>query len=446
VEAFGGNKGYTWQIISGSLPPEFNPSYPGGPDYEMQIAYSSPPPYTVPGTHNFTVKVTDSSIPVQTAQKPLSIHVAGLAIDPAGPDLPPAIKGAAYSQTFTRQGGSTDYKWCIVSGMIPPGLSFTPSCPYCPSTTTGNNISITLSGTPTNAGSYGFTLKLTDGSGETPAEHYYKVDVSTSGVEIIKRLLKPMIKGVLYRNNPSVPATYQRMEAQSLKAVRVIYSATPGQVTWSSTPTDLLPWTGLTLTDTTLDTVDKISRAYIVGTIPMTESAGDYRFTANVNDSGSDSDSESDLMLRVLERKTLLLKSPPSSVQLPSDHTLKFVVFAEGGAPSTATGITADGSKVPYYNYDWSVTPVNSNSPALGTASGTTSPNKAEPETTTITFEEGSSIPVSGVYDVRFWARDVLRRENAGAAYEFVPATVRLRVNAPADVEKRPIKLRQEQF
>ncbi len=445
--AYGGNigtGGYVWEITSGSLPPEFSSANTGSPNYDLRITYSGSTPYTVPGTYNFTVKVSDESVPVQTAQKPLSIHIAGLAIDPPGPDLAPAVKGTAYSQAFTAQGGSSPYTWCIVSGTIPPGLSLADACPSA--STTGSSIS--FSGTPTNAGSYGFTLRLTDSSGnEEPAEQYYRVDVSTTGVEIIKKLLKPMVKKIKYSNDPATGATYQRMEAQSLAAVRAIYSTNVSQVTWSSTG---LP-SGLSLADKTLDTVDKISRVYIVGTIPIDETAADYPFTATVDDNGADSDSEADLVLRVLERKTLLLKAPPSSVQLPSDHKLKFVVFAEGGAPSNGVADTAlDGSSLPYYDYAWQVTPVpNTDSPALATSSGTGVPAtpSAQPYTLSITFNDAAGNPVTGTYDVTFWAQDYLRRTNASNPdYEFVPATVRLKVNVPEAVEKRPIKLRQEQF
>jgi hypothetical protein len=80
-------------------------------------------------------------------------------------------------------------------------------------------------------------------------------------------------------------------------------------------------------------------------------------------------------------------------------------------------------------------------------------PFDAKPRIMTITFKDGSTPrkPTYGIYDVKFWARDVLRRANpADSDYEFKPATVRLKVmkDAPGldkDAE-RPVKLRQEIF
>jgi len=53
----------------------------------------------------------------------------------------------AYSQTFTASNGNAPYVFSLVSGSLPPGLTFN---------------SGVLSGTPTTLGSYSFTIKATD--------------------------------------------------------------------------------------------------------------------------------------------------------------------------------------------------------------------------------------------------------------------------------------------
>jgi hypothetical protein len=346
-------------------------------------------------------------------------------------------------------GGASPYTWCLVSGSIPPGLSFTPSVPTCPSTATAS--SVTLSGTPTDAGVYSFTLKLADSGGETPAQHSYVVNVSSSGVTILDRILKPVVKGINYGT------ALLDMTPQYLQAINVVYSTYATDVTWSATG---LP-TGFSLQGKTFNTTTHASSVYLGGTIGVGEESRVYNFTASVDDGGSDSDGN-EFQLSVLDRKTLLLKGPAAAAVLPSGNQLNFTVSAEGGAPGETS---LAGKSVPYYNYAWLVTPVG-NTPVLDTADDTGDTPAPGPSQIPITFESGGE-PVTGTYDVTFWAQDQLVRDNppdvggspanhpwdtdTNDEYEFTPVTVRITVVAPAGqtLEKdtgRPTILKQEQF
>lgn len=67
--------------------------------------------------------------------------------------LPPMYVGVSFSHTFTVTGGVTPYgAWSLVSGAFPPGLSLDAN--------TG-----VLSGTPTTAGPYSFTVGIPDANG-----------------------------------------------------------------------------------------------------------------------------------------------------------------------------------------------------------------------------------------------------------------------------------------
>jgi hypothetical protein len=143
LSASGGTLPYSWSLSSGSLPNGLSLSSGGG--------ISGTP--TAPGTFNFTVQVSDSSSPTQTATSPLSITV-GTTVSPlsiTGSISPTATVGKAYSSTDQASGGTPPYTWSISSGQLPPGLSL--------AATTG-----TISGTPSQAGKYGFTLKVVDSS------------------------------------------------------------------------------------------------------------------------------------------------------------------------------------------------------------------------------------------------------------------------------------------
>jgi hypothetical protein len=69
----------------------------------------------------------------------------------------------AYSENITARGGSAaGYVWTVVTGSLPPGLTL--ASPNTPTTT--------LSGTPTLAGSYIFTVRVTDSNGSTDDQEF----------------------------------------------------------------------------------------------------------------------------------------------------------------------------------------------------------------------------------------------------------------------------------
>jgi hypothetical protein len=146
LRAEGGRKPYTWSIAEGSLP--------RGLDLAPQTGVISGKPTAI-GEYNFTVKVTDANGSVAT--KGLSIMVYNpITITTTG--LKPWTKDVGgYSETLQASGGDGSYTWSIVSGNLPNGLSLR-----------GNQIT----GTPTLAGDYTFTLRVTDGTGAYQEKEY----------------------------------------------------------------------------------------------------------------------------------------------------------------------------------------------------------------------------------------------------------------------------------
>ncbi len=160
LAASGGSLPYGWSVTSGALPPGLSLDPTTGGISGIPISA---------GSFGFTIQVVDSSSPQQTASATFSIAIAaGLSIATTG--LPGGAVGSAYSATLGASGGTTPYAWSVSSGALPPGLSLGVS--------TG-----TLSGIPTAAGSYTFTVTVTDGSSPPQSSSTsFTVVISTPGV------------------------------------------------------------------------------------------------------------------------------------------------------------------------------------------------------------------------------------------------------------------------
>jgi phosphodiesterase/alkaline phosphatase D-like protein/outer membrane protein OmpA-like peptidoglycan-associated protein len=109
----------------------------------------------VGGTSTISSSFTTDAAPVNLAITPTSNSTATV--------------GTSYSQTFTATGGTSPYTWSK-TGTLPPGLSIT--------TVSGTGV---LSGTPTTAGTYQFTVDVTDSVSGT-ATLVYTVTVGAAPV------------------------------------------------------------------------------------------------------------------------------------------------------------------------------------------------------------------------------------------------------------------------
>ncbi|MBS1829070.1 MAG: putative Ig domain-containing protein [Acidobacteria bacterium] len=147
LSASGGvNTGFVWSIISGSLPQGLTLSTAG--------VISGVP--AVNGTSTFTVQVTDGA--GATATRQLSIQIgAALTISPD--TLPGGSVGTAYSQALTASGATGALTWSVSSGALPGGV------------TLGAGTGL-LSGTPTAAGSFNFTVRVQDANNAAATKAY----------------------------------------------------------------------------------------------------------------------------------------------------------------------------------------------------------------------------------------------------------------------------------
>jgi len=216
------------------------------------------------GTYTFDVTVNDSS----TSDQQFTGATFTIVVNPPSPlaietpsPLPNGTVGKAYSIPLRAQGGQTPYVWTVSTGNVPPGLQV------------GSSGSLT--GTPTQAGNYSFTLTVNDATGQTDSVTYAIVIVSAFSI-----------------TTSSLPAG----------TVGVAYSAqinvtpTTGPYTFSVSPSTPLPG-GLSLSAASTTPASTLS-----GT-PTT--AGNFTFTIIAADSANHTANQS---------YTVTIAAPPITV------------------------------------------------------------------------------------------------------------------------------------
>jgi len=149
VVATGGQTPYTWTITSGTVPAGLCPSgCTTSTDTTMFIISGTP---TGQGPSQFTVQVKDAQ--GNTAQQALSINI-GVPLVITTVTVPNGTVGVAYSLPLGASGGTAPYNWSVINGTLPGGVSL-------------NAANGLLSGSPTTAGNYSFTVQVKDSSGAT---------------------------------------------------------------------------------------------------------------------------------------------------------------------------------------------------------------------------------------------------------------------------------------
>ena len=156
VTSFGGTgpTPYTWSVVSGSLPADMLLT----PSYGVYSAYVYGTPTTAQ-TSTFTLQVRDGQ--GDTARQAFTLTIdkpAPLVITFPSSCCPAGTIGTSYLQNFFLSGGVAPYTWSLASGQLPPGLSLAPSPPA------------SISGTPTTAGTFTFTVRVTDSKGAQATE------------------------------------------------------------------------------------------------------------------------------------------------------------------------------------------------------------------------------------------------------------------------------------
>jgi hypothetical protein len=162
--ASGGTTPYTWSA-AGSLPPGLSLNSGTG-------GISGIP--TAAGSFAFTVTVTDSTTTTpKTQSASLTITISAEALGPISCAVGTGTVGVAYEGGCSASGGTTPYKWSI-AGSLPPGLSLNSG--------TGG-----IGGIPTAAGSFAFTVTVTDSTTTAPKTQSasFTITISTTSSPVV---------------------------------------------------------------------------------------------------------------------------------------------------------------------------------------------------------------------------------------------------------------------
>jgi hypothetical protein len=158
--------GGTLSVVAGALPPglslpaTFGPSGPiiGGTATQQGIE----------PTYSFTVQGTgDQGQPLYQAYSIAVDQDAPLTIvlDSSGSTFYPGTVGQALALDFFVSGGAAPYTWTVAAGKLPPGITLQTFA----GPADANN---ELAGTPTTAGTFTFTMRLTDYSGQQATQRF----------------------------------------------------------------------------------------------------------------------------------------------------------------------------------------------------------------------------------------------------------------------------------
>ncbi|WP_430543087.1 putative Ig domain-containing protein [Xanthomonas sacchari] len=217
LSATGGTAPYSYSLATGALPAGLSLSAAG-------VLSGTP---TQAGSFVFTATVTDSTagVPGQ-ASRSYTLSIAAPTLTPGQPTLPAGTAGTAYNQTLSTSGGTAPYSYSVVSGALPTGLSLTPAG--------------VLSGTPSAAGSFAFSIKVSDANGFSATQAYTltiasavpaPVAANDTGATLVDTALTLAVTGNDTGSIDSIAiATAPSHGTATVDGVRLVYTPAPGYV------------------------------------------------------------------------------------------------------------------------------------------------------------------------------------------------------------------------
>jgi large repetitive protein len=161
------NAGGTVSVVAGALPSGL--SLPATFGAAGDVIGGTPAQPGVEPTYDFTVQGTgDLGQPLYQAysitvdpNQPLAIVLPA-----SGSTLFPGTVGQAFALGFALSGGAGPYTWSLASGQLPPGITLQTD------SAGPRDANDEIAGTPTTAGTYKFTMRLTDYAGQQTTQQF----------------------------------------------------------------------------------------------------------------------------------------------------------------------------------------------------------------------------------------------------------------------------------
>ncbi|HKV60722.1 MAG TPA: immunoglobulin domain-containing protein, partial [Candidatus Acidoferrum sp.] len=181
-------------------------------------SYSTPSTTSSDNGATFSAVVSNSAGSATSATATLTVNAATATLQISTAQLPGGTVAGVYSATLAATGGSTPYSWSLAGSSLPNGLSLS---------TAG-----VISGTPSSAGSFSFTVQVKDTSSATASRNFsINVASPTPSVAITSPTNGSTVSGTI-----SVSGTASDSVAISSVQVSVdggSYSLASGTNNWS---------------------------------------------------------------------------------------------------------------------------------------------------------------------------------------------------------------------
>jgi hypothetical protein len=167
LHASGGQRPYEWSVVEGQLPKGLILEPDGVIRGESGAS----------GVFEVRVQVKGSGSAAATATLPLSLTVKQGPRIKSGEKLAAAVVGREYSHPLGVEGGQRPYRWAIAAGSIPPGLSL-------------NTFSGFLAGRAESAGTYRFSISVSDLFAATSTRAFELTVAPANGAETVERIAR----------------------------------------------------------------------------------------------------------------------------------------------------------------------------------------------------------------------------------------------------------------
>lgn len=189
----GGIGSYTFAVTVGAMPPGLTLSSAG-------LISGAP---TTLGSFDFSVTATDSMGCGGTTPYTVDIECPTLSLLPS--TLPGDSLGGPYNETISGNGGTAPYTFVLLSGSLPDGLSIS----------SGG----VVSGTPTETGTFNFTVKATDADG-CMGTRPYSILIDLGSLVLVEIPLQPkwnIVSNPLELDNDSTTAVFPGAVSQAYR-------------------------------------------------------------------------------------------------------------------------------------------------------------------------------------------------------------------------------------